>query len=95
MACILGPPNSVLLHPLHPFHHPHEGPRAMAFTPDIMEPVEVRAFPEYYRVYEAQGKWHCPRLEIYCLMRNVILGLWFQNYKVGVVSIAMDLANSH
>lgn len=71
-----------VLHPLHPFNHPHEGPRAQAFTPDVMEPVEIRAFPEFYRVYETQGKWHCPRLEIYCLMRNLILGLWFQNCKV-------------
>jgi hypothetical protein len=50
-----------------------------AFTPDVMEPVEIRAFPQFYRVYETQGKWHCPRLEVYCLMRNIILGLWFQN----------------
>ncbi|CAI8024054.1 Lysine-specific histone demethylase 1B [Geodia barretti] len=62
-------------------HHPHEGPRAQAFTPDVMEPVEIRAFPQFYRVYETQGKWHCPRLEVYCLMRNIILGLWFQNCK--------------
>ena len=57
---------------------------SQAFTPDVMEPVEIRAFPEFYRVYETQGKWHCPRLEIYCLMRNLILGLWFQNSKVGI-----------
>ena len=31
-----------------------------------------------------EGKWHCPRLEVYCLMRNVVLALWFYNCKVCV-----------
>ena len=38
-----------LLDPLHPFHHPQEGPRARAFTPDVMEAEEKKAFPEYSR----------------------------------------------
>ena len=36
--------------PLHPFNHPKEGPRARAFTPDNMEPDEIEAFPEYYKL---------------------------------------------
>ncbi len=39
----------LLADPLHPFNHPQEGPRARAFTPDVMEPEEIEAFPEYYR----------------------------------------------
>ena len=43
---------ALLCDPLHPFNHPQEGPRARAFTPDIMEPEEIRTFPEYYRWVE-------------------------------------------
>ena len=32
---------------LHPFNHPKEGPRAGAFTPDVMEQEEIEAFPEW------------------------------------------------
>jgi len=35
--------------PLHPFNFPKEGPRARAFTPDVMERFECAAFPEYAR----------------------------------------------
>ncbi len=44
---IVHPP--LLADPLHPFNHPQEGPRARAFTPDVMEPEEIEAFPEYHR----------------------------------------------
>ena len=40
-----------------------------------------------YRVYETVSKWHSPKLEIYCIMRNVILALWFKNYRVSVIPI--------
>ena len=36
-----------MIDPLHPFNHPQEGPRARAFTPDIMEAEEIAFFPEY------------------------------------------------
>lgn len=35
--------------PFHPFNFPKEGPRARAFTPDVMERFEAAAFPEYSR----------------------------------------------
>ena len=35
--------------PFHPFNFPKEGPRARAFTPDVMERFESAAFPEYTR----------------------------------------------
>lgn len=38
---------SVISDPLHPFNHPQDGPRARAFTPDSMEPDEMKHFPEY------------------------------------------------
>lgn len=67
--------------PLHPFNHPQEGPRARAFTPDNMEPEEIAAFPDYYKVQVSQSKNHVPKMELYCLMRNLIMALWFFNYK--------------
>jgi len=39
----------LLFDPLHPFNHPQEGPRARAFTPDIMELEEIQAFPQYHK----------------------------------------------
>lgn len=38
---------SVISDPLHPFNHPQDGPRARAFTPDSMEPDEMKHFPEF------------------------------------------------
>lgn len=69
-----------MCNPLHPFNHPQEGPRARAFTPDNMEPEEIAVFPDCYKV-QAQSKNHIPKMELYCLMRNLILALWFFNYK--------------
>jgi len=35
-----------------------------------------------FRVSEAHpNKWHSPRMELYCIMRNIILALWFFNHK--------------
>lgn len=34
------------------------------------------------RVYETTSKWHSPKMELYCMMRNLILALWFLNFKV-------------
>ena len=49
MAGVMGI-HRVTCDPLHPFNHPKEGPRARAFTPDNMEPDEIEAFPEYYKL---------------------------------------------
>lgn len=56
--------------PFHPFNFPKEGPRARAFTPDVMERFETAAFPEYSRP---------PEKDAYLLMRNLILALWHDN----------------
>lgn len=48
--------------PLHPFNHPQEGPRARAFTPDVMEPEEIAAFPEYHRWVELTQTGHVTSL---------------------------------
>ena len=40
-----------------------------------------------HREHETAVKWHTPHMELYCLMRNVILALWFMNYKVGVPEV--------
>ena len=44
-------PHSGLLHdPFHPFNHPDDGERAMAFTPDVMTEEEMAAFDEYSKL---------------------------------------------
>ena len=44
-------PLSGLLHdPFHPFNHPDDGERAMAYTPDVMTEEEMAAFPEYSKL---------------------------------------------
>ena len=34
------------------------------------------------RVVNPQSKNNAPKMEIYCIMRNLILALWFYNNKV-------------
>ena len=36
----------------------------------------------WYRVVSPQSKNNAPKMEIYCIMRNLILALWFYNNKV-------------
>ena len=34
------------------------------------------------RIVNSQSKNNSPKMEIYCIMRNLILALWFYNNKV-------------
>lgn len=34
----------------HPFNDPDDGPRAGAFTPDIMDEEEMKTFPEWTKL---------------------------------------------
>jgi len=78
--------------PLHPFNFPKEGPRARAFTPDVMERFESASFPEYARCAArifADG-WYIhhfnrsPEKDAYLLMRNLILALWHDDCTVSL-----------
>lgn len=48
-CCFVEMKSSANADPFHPFNFPKEGPRARAFTPDVMERFEAAAFPEYSR----------------------------------------------
>ena len=68
MAGVMGI-HRVTCDPLHPFNHPKEGPRARAFTPDNMEPDEIEAFPEYYKLVWSHFKF-VPGVTVYTI-KNV------------------------
>ncbi|XP_019850257.1 PREDICTED: lysine-specific histone demethylase 1B-like [Amphimedon queenslandica] len=68
---------------LHPFNHPKEGPRGGALTPDTLEPCESKTFPEWSK---------SPALDVYLIMRNIALSLWYSNNtQLVTASRCMDL----
>ena len=40
---------------LHPFNHYQQQPRARAFTPNEMEPEEIKAFPDFVKYVKFMG----------------------------------------
>lgn len=61
---------------------------------DVLSGSDILLFLKFYcnhyddidvRVQLSQSKNHAPRMELYCLMRNLIVALWFFNYKVQLV----------
>ena len=44
--------------------------------------VDLLFLYNWYRVVSPQSKNNAPKMEIYCIMRNLILALWFYNNKV-------------
>lgn len=55
---------------LHPFNHPQEGPRARAFTPDVLEEEEIKSVP-------GLSGSQTPMADLYMIIRNVLLALWY------------------
>eukprot|EP00731_Ephydatia_muelleri_P010985 Em0005g1571a len=55
---------------LHPFNHPQEGPRARAFTPDVLEEEEIKAFPGLSGSQSSVA-------DLYMIIRNLLLALWY------------------
>lgn len=41
------------------------------------------------RIVNSQSKNNSPKMEIYCIMRNLILALWFYNNKVCVIHMCI------
>ncbi len=41
---------SSLNNELHPFNNPDDGPRAGAFTPDLMNNDDIKTFPEWTKL---------------------------------------------
>ena len=66
-ASIANPPHGVVPH-LQPFYQPFESQKARAIRPDVLEPWELEAFPQYEKT---------PYL--YLGLRNTIIALWTMN----------------
>ena len=88
-----GPINIPLTYdPLHPFNYPQEGPRARAFTPDVMEQEEILAFPEYYKYVQTPIPfiYHVSFNTIQCTMSHshvschapCFISIWCSMYQV-------------
>jgi hypothetical protein len=50
-----------------------------------MSLAQTHALLKLSRIVNSQSKNNSPKMEIYCIMRNLILALWFYNNKVHVI----------
>ena len=41
------------------------------------------------RVCDSQSKWQSPKLEAYCILRNLVLALWLHNYKARALPLPL------